>query len=211
MSGIVRQVWDLIAFTVMKVFGLMAGRPEALKTPPGRKIQRTPVRGDIHLSHLHSNCELRLGSLAWLVCIAILPLTKIYYCEVPIPQISFSLCRGTEAGMNLLLSQAWRFLWAASSMAGPRESCLWICTSHHFCMLFFWPQCPQKHSVCWALCHKSSLKKIQVESSSVEHSAEQFCSVEHSFRQHGYWNDHWRGGDLFVLSLKAGKASTHMW
>lgn len=106
MSGIKRQVWDLIAFTVMKVFGLMAGRPEVLKTPLGRKIQRTPVRGDIHLSHLHSYCELRLGSLALLVCIASLPLTKIYYCEVPIPQISFSLCRGTEAGMNLLLSQA---------------------------------------------------------------------------------------------------------
>lgn len=59
-----RQVCYLIAFMVMKVFGLMGLRPEALKTPPGRRMQRTPVRGDIHLGHFHSYHELELGNLA---------------------------------------------------------------------------------------------------------------------------------------------------
>lgn len=85
MSDIIKQVWDLIAFMEIKVFGLLAWRPQALETPPGRRIQRTPFRGDIHLSHSHSYCELELGSLTGLACIAILPLTKIYYCEVPHP------------------------------------------------------------------------------------------------------------------------------
>lgn len=63
-AGITRQLWDLIAFMVMGVFGLKALRPQALRSLLDRKIQRRSVGGYICLGHFHCHCGLKLGSLA---------------------------------------------------------------------------------------------------------------------------------------------------